>query len=197
MTSKGVLIDDEFVSASVVCWASGVRGESFAESLGVALDRGKRIKVDQHCALLGHPNVFAVGDLASYIPEGEERPLPGVAPVAMQQGRFVADTIIAELKRKPRQPFEYVDKGMMATVGRSRAVAQADFMPPLTGFIAWLEWCFVHVMYLDRVHLKLICCDLSSKRLAVLLALEIALLFLRIPALRPTPNPASRKLSLR
>lgn len=134
------------IDASLVVWASGVAPESFAEASGLTLDRRGRIRVDAHCAALGNANIFAIGDVATFIPEGAEEPLPGLGAVAMQQGKHVAAQIRRDLKRQPRKTFEYADRGMMATIGRSRAVVQASIK--LDGFLAWLAWCFVHVILL-------------------------------------------------
>jgi len=139
--------DEEELRTAVTVWASGVRPVSFIEKMGVETSRDGRAIVDSSCALPGHPDVFVVGDCAAFYPEDEEDALPGVAPVAMQQGRHVAKTIRRELKRKTRETFEYTDKGTMATIGRSRAVVQAPGFK-LTGLMAWLAWCVVHVMYL-------------------------------------------------
>ena len=149
---RGAHLNDTLVPASVVVWASGVRAVSLPERMGVSCDRGGRARVDLNCALLGHPEVFAIGDCACFTPQGEDTPLPGLAPVAMQQGRHVARLIQREIKRKPRQPFNYIDKGIMATIGRNRAVAQAA-LPlvgevRLRGLVAWLGWLFIHVLYL-------------------------------------------------
>ncbi len=135
------------LEASVIVWASGVKPVSLAERLGVTLDDRGRICVDEHCAVLGHPEIFAVGDIARFVPEGSEQPLPGLAPVAMQQGRHVARQILRDLKRQPREPFRYVDKGQMATIGRARAVAEAKGMK-LEGLMAWFAWLFIHILYL-------------------------------------------------
>ncbi|MCA9530961.1 MAG: NAD(P)/FAD-dependent oxidoreductase [Myxococcales bacterium] len=149
---RGARIEDEEVHASVVVWASGVKAASLAERLGVTLDRQGRIRVDTGCAVLGRSDVFAIGDIACHIPEGETQALPGLAPVAIQQGRHVAKQIARELRRKPRKPFRYVDKGIMATIGRNRAVAQTS-LPALgklhlSGLLAWLSWLFIHILYL-------------------------------------------------
>lgn len=142
-----VLVGDEWIDAAIIVWASGVRPTSFAEKLGGTLDRGGRVIVGQDCALVDRPNVFAIGDMASFTPEGEERPLPGVAPVAMQQGRYLAKLIKRELAGQQREPFRYVDKGTMATIGRGRAIAQTKKLK-LSGLIAWLAWGLVHIAYL-------------------------------------------------
>lgn len=142
-----VLVGDEWIDAAIIVWASGVRPTSFASKLDAELDRGGRVIVGQDCSIPGKPNVFAVGDMSSLTPEGAERPLPGVAPVAMQQGRYIAKAIKADLDGKPREPFHYVDKGTMATIGRGRAIAQTGKLK-LSGVIAWLAWGLVHIAYL-------------------------------------------------
>ncbi|MFW5925546.1 MAG: NAD(P)/FAD-dependent oxidoreductase [Myxococcota bacterium] len=147
VSEEGVSVGDELLPASVVVWAPGVRPVSLAKKLGLETDGKGRILVDGQCAVPGHPEVFAIGDIASFTPEGAEAPLPQLAPVAMQQGRHVARAIRRDLKDEPRKPFEYRDKGIMATVGRSRAVAQSGPFK-LSGFIAWVAWLFVHIAYL-------------------------------------------------
>lgn len=138
---------EEPLKSSVIVWASGVRPVSFAERLGVTLDRQGRICVDGHCAVLDHPEIFAVGDIARFVPEGEEWPLPGLAPVAIQQGRFVAKQILRDRRHQPREVFEYFDKGQMATIGRARAVTETKRLS-MAGLMAWFAWLFVHVLYL-------------------------------------------------
>ncbi|MFT5354874.1 MAG: NADH dehydrogenase [Polyangiales bacterium] len=147
--ARGVEIEGpkkDRINASVVVWATGVAPESFAEASGLTLDRSGRIRVDSHCAALGHANIFAIGDVAAFVPEGESEALPGLGAVAMQQGKHVAVQIRRDLKRQARKTFEYADRGIMATIGRSRAVVQASIK--LEGFFAWLAWCFVHVVLL-------------------------------------------------
>lgn len=145
--AQGVSLGDERVEASTVLWAAGVRASELCATLGVPLDRGGRIPVNADCSIAGHEEVFCIGDAASFIPQGSERPLPGVSPVAMQQARFVAKAIAASIAGKPRGRFGYVDKGTMATIGRSRAVAQVGRLR-FSGFIAWLTWLLVHIFYL-------------------------------------------------
>jgi NADH dehydrogenase len=94
--------------------------------------------------------VFAIGDCARLIPEGQTLPLPGVAQVAIQEGRHVARNIVRDLQSKPLEPFRYRDKGMMATIGRSRAVAQSGKLK-LSGWLAWMAWLFVHIWFLMGV----------------------------------------------
>jgi NADH dehydrogenase len=138
----------ERIASPTVVWAAGVRASRLAEELGVPTDRQGRVIVEKDCSLPGHPEVFAIGDMARFEEKG--KPLPGVSPVAMQQARYVAKLIAWELEsvgRPPREPFAYFDKGSMATIGRSRAIAEVRAMK-LSGFVAWLAWLFVHIWYL-------------------------------------------------
>jgi NADH:ubiquinone reductase (H+-translocating) len=142
---RGVWLGDELVPSSSILWTAGVRASGLAAKLGVPLDRGGRVVVGEDCALPEHSRVFAVGDIASFAtPAG---PLPGVSPVALQQGRFVAAAIARELRGEARGRFHYFDKGSMATIGRSRAVAQIGRLQ-LTGILAWFAWCFIHLWML-------------------------------------------------
>ena len=138
----------ERVHAGTVVWAAGVEAHALAQQLGVPTDGQGRVVVGKDCALPGHPEVFAIGDMARFEENGSV--LPGVSPVAMQQARYVAKIIRWELSsegRPPRPPFSYFDKGSMATIGRSRAVAEARGIK-MHGFIAWLAWLFIHIWYL-------------------------------------------------
>jgi len=138
----------ERIPSETVVWAAGVRANGLARGLGVATDRQGRVMVESDCTLPGHPDVFAIGDMAHFEENGKL--LPGVSPVAMQQARYVAKLIRWELESKgrpQRKPFSYFDKGSMATIGRSRAIAEARGLK-MRGFIAWLAWLFVHVWYL-------------------------------------------------
>jgi NADH dehydrogenase len=143
--ARGVWIGDELIPSSSILWTAGVRANGLGQKLGAPLDRGGRVVVGQDCALPGHPRVFAIGDLARFDAPGG--PLPGVSPVAMQQGRYVARMIVRDVRGEPREPFRYHDKGSMATIGRSRAVAQVGRLR-LWGLPAWLTWLFVHLWYL-------------------------------------------------
>jgi len=135
------------ILASTVLWAAGVRGSGLLARSGLGVDRAGRARVEPDCSLPGRSEVFVIGDAATFIPAGAEQPLPGVSPVAMQQGRFVARQIAASLAGKPRGSFRYLDKGSMATIGRSRAVAQVGRLK-LSGFLAWAAWLMVHIFYL-------------------------------------------------
>jgi NADH dehydrogenase len=137
----------ERILASTVLWAAGVRGSGLLGRSGLAVDRAGRARVEPDCSLPARPEVFVIGDAATFIPTGAEHPLPGVSPVAMQQGRFVARQIAGSMAGKPREIFRYLDKGSMATIGRSRAVAEVGRLK-LTGFLAWATWLTVHIFYL-------------------------------------------------
>ena len=146
LDENGVEIGEERVSSATVLWAAGVEASGLGKGLGVELDRQGRIVVEADLTLPGHDRVFVAGDQASCRDEGGGQ-LPGVAPVAMQQGRYIARTIRDELSGGTRQPFRYVDKGKLATIGRSRAVAEVGNFK-LGGFFAWLVWLVVHIYYL-------------------------------------------------
>jgi NADH dehydrogenase len=145
--ASGVWCGDEHIEASTVLWAAGVRASPLCQRVGIPSDRLGRALVAQDCSVPGHPEVFVIGDAASFIPEGQSAPLPGVSPVAMQQARFVARQITRSLEGQPREVFRYRDKGSMATIGRSRAVAAVGKLE-LTGFVAWLAWLALHIFYL-------------------------------------------------
>ena len=119
-----------------------------AELTGAEADRAGRVTVEPDLTLPGHPEVFAVGDMVRVRDaSGEPVALPGVAPVAMQQGRFAAKTVHARLRSRPTPPFRYRDKGNLATIGRAAAVADIKGLK-LSGFIAWMTWLLVHIWYL-------------------------------------------------
>jgi NADH:ubiquinone reductase (H+-translocating) len=137
----------EEVAARTVVWAAGVAGSplatALAEQSGADLDRVGRIDVTEHLTLPGRPEVFALGDMVTVA----QHELPGVAPVAMQQGRYVARVIRDRLAGRESKPFKYRDKGNLATIGRSKAVADIKGVH-LSGFFAWITWVVVHLFYL-------------------------------------------------
>jgi len=143
----GILLGGERIEAGTVLWAAGVAAAPLPANLAAPLDRSGRIVVERDCSLPGHPEIFCVGDAAAFVPELGQPPLPGVSPVAMQQGRFVARQIVRRLEARPAEDFVYRDKGSMATIGRSRAVAEIGKIR-LSGFVAWLAWLLVHIYYL-------------------------------------------------
>jgi NADH dehydrogenase len=138
------------ICAENVIWAAGVGATPLTRKLGVELDRAGRVKVAPDLSVPGFPNVFAIGDMASLV-DANGVAVPGISPAAMQEGRHVARMIIDELDmpRRPRArpPFTYFDKGTMATIGRSAAVAKIkDF--EISGFAAWVAWLLVHLVFL-------------------------------------------------
>ncbi len=140
----------EVFPAATVIWSAGVRaselGRVLAERTGAPIDKAGRVIVNDDCSVPGFPDVFVIGDLAhSTGPDGEL--LPGVAQVAMQQGKYVARLIVASLRGRSISPFRYRDLGTMAVIGRTRAVAMIAGLH-LSGFLAWLVWLFIHLMYI-------------------------------------------------
>ncbi len=140
----------ERIAAKTVLWAAGVEasplGKILRDRAGAPLDRAGRVLVSPDLTIPGHPEIFVIGDMACYTHQ-TGKPLPGVAPVAMQQGRYVARLIEARLRGRTLAPFRYVDKGNMATIGRAAAVADI-FGLKFSGYLAWLAWLFIHLMYL-------------------------------------------------
>jgi NADH dehydrogenase len=143
--ADGVWIGAERVHAHTVLWAAGVAASPLARTLGSSLDGVGRVLVDPELSIPGRDDVYVIGDLA-HIEENSEL-VPGVAPAAMQQGRHAARNIMRSLKGQPRAPFRYVDKGMLATIGRGAAVAQLGRLRT-SGFVAWTLWLFVHILFL-------------------------------------------------
>lgn len=144
--SGQVRIGDEMFPAEVVLWAAGVSASPLGRALGAPVDKAGKVLVEPDLSLPGHREVFVIGDLAT-LKDKQGKPLPGVAPVAMQEGTFVAHQIKADLAGKPREPFRYFDKGSLATIGRAAAIAQFGKVH-ISGFLAWLTWLFVHIMFL-------------------------------------------------
>jgi NADH dehydrogenase len=141
-----ICLGDEVIPAAVVLWAAGVSASPLGRALGAPVDRAGRLLVEPDLSIPGHREVFVIGDLAS-LQHADGKVLPGVAPVAMQQGKCVARQIAADLAGNPRQEFHYVDKGSLATIGRAAAVAQFGKLH-ISGFIAWLSWLFIHIFFL-------------------------------------------------
>ena len=143
--ADGVCIGSERVRAHTVLWAAGVAASPLARTLGVPLDRAGRVLVEPDLTVPGRGDVYVIGDLAHIEENGAL--VPGVAPAAMQQGRHAARNILRTLEGRPRQPFHYVDKGMLATIGRGAAVARIGPFKT-SGYFAWLLWLFVHILFL-------------------------------------------------
>jgi len=143
------------INTNTVIWAAGVKASMLGKKLADAIDapdridRSGRIAVDSQCAISEHPNIFVIGDMAAFsLPDAKT--LPGVAPVAVQQGDFVGKLIAKSIRgSRPTKPFQYWDKGNMATIGRSHAIVEAGRIR-MSGKIAWLAWLFIHIMYLAR-----------------------------------------------
>ena len=142
----GVVVEGKRIAARTVLWAAGVRGTPIGRSLGVAVDRHGRVPVTPTLRVPGSPNVFVIGDLAALEQDG--KPLPGVAPAAMQAGRFAARAIAADVAGKTTKPFRYVNRGELATIGRSKAVGALPGGLELSGFVAWITYSTVHLYYL-------------------------------------------------
>jgi NADH dehydrogenase len=141
-----VSLDRERIETRTIVWAAGVKASPVAEWLAVSSDGAGRVRVQPDLSVPGHPNIFVIGDAAAANgPDG--KPLPGVAPVAKQQGRYVASLLIARAKGKILPAFRYRDFGSMATIGRKRAVAQVGTCE-FSGFAAWLVWSLAHVYFL-------------------------------------------------
>jgi len=145
VSAEGVAMGAEFLRAATVIWAAGVRPSALNKTLGAPLDSGGRVIVRQDLSLEAHPEVFVAGDQASVHQDGQ--PLPGLAPVAMQEGRHAAWNILRLAGGESTLPFRYRDRGIMATIGRSRAVAERGGIR-IHGFPAWLAWLVVHVYFL-------------------------------------------------
>jgi NADH dehydrogenase len=140
-----VRLEEHEVAAGTILWAAGVAASPLGTTLGVPLDRAGRVVVEPDLSIPGHPEVFVAGDLALCNHDGTS--LPGLAPVAQQQGRHAALNLVRLMSREPLRPFRYKNYGNMATIGRGAAVA--DFgRVRLSGFIGWLAWLFVHIMRL-------------------------------------------------
>src|SRR5256884_3217978 len=146
LTEAGVQIGDEFIPCRVKIWAAGNNASFVGKTLGAPADRVGRVIVNDDLTIPRHPEVQVIGDLASFSHQTGE-PLPGISPVAMQQGRHAARNVLAMINGRKPQRFHYWDKGTMATIGRNKAVADLKFMH-LSGLPAWLAWLFVHIIFL-------------------------------------------------
>jgi NADH dehydrogenase len=154
MEEGDVQVGETRIPAAVILWAAGVAASPLGKKLGVPTDRAGRVLVSPDLSIPGHPEVFVVGDLAS-LKDEQGKLVPGVAPAAMQQGKAVAHNIGGDLEGKPRQNFRYRDKGSLATIGRSAAVAEFGKIH-ISGFFAWLSWLFIHVFFLIGFRNRLI-----------------------------------------
>jgi len=150
-----VVAGDERIEASVIVWAAGVEGSPLLKTLaGAPLDKGGRVQVAPDLSVPGHAEIFAAGDLVA-LTDAKGVRVPGVAPAANQMGKHAARQILADLDGKQRVPFVYIDKGSMATIGRSAAVAQVKKLR-INGWFAWLMWLTVHLFFLIGMRSRLI-----------------------------------------
>jgi len=141
----GVSIGSEKIHARTVFWAAGNNASHLGALLGGPLDRAGRIQVSPDLSVPGHPEIFVVGDLVALVQDG--RMVPGVGPAAIQEGKCAGKNVLRELRREPRKSFRYRNKGDLATIGRSRAIADLGWIR-FSGRFAWFFWLFVHIMYL-------------------------------------------------
>ena len=146
VTADAVWLGGEQIRTRTVLWAAGVAASPLNRTLGVALDRSGRVSVEPDLSIPKHPEAFAIGDM-SVVHDTSGTALPGLAPVAMQQGARAADNVLRRLSGRPTRPFRYHDRGIMATIGRAAAVADIRGLR-LSGLIAWLAWLLVHITFL-------------------------------------------------
>jgi NADH dehydrogenase len=143
--AEGVAVGSERIATRTVLWAAGVAGSGFGRALGVPLDRAGRVPVGPDLSMAGHPEVFVIGDLAHVVQDGA--PVPAVAPAAMQEARRAARNVLRATRGEPTLPFRYKNKGSLATIGRSAAVAELGRLK-LSGPTAWLAWLLLHLLFL-------------------------------------------------
>ena len=146
LNDREVCLGDHTIAARTVLWAAGVEASPLAQSLGVPLDRAGRVLVQPDLTIPGHAEVFVIGDLAA-TRKDDGSPVPGVAPAAIQQGGHAARNIERAIEGQPLRAFHYNDKGSLATIGRAAAVAEVGKIH-ISGFLAWLAWLFIHILYL-------------------------------------------------
>ncbi|GIX41003.1 MAG: NADH dehydrogenase [Leptospiraceae bacterium] len=146
---------DEIIRAKTIIWAAGVQPSSLNQKLNVPKDKTGRIIVEPDLSIKNYPEVFVIGDQANFSYTKDGKPLPGIAPVAIQQGKHAAKNILREIQGKERKAFIYLDKGFMATIGRMDAILQMHNIH-LKGFLAWFLWVFVHILYLIGFKNKII-----------------------------------------
>jgi NADH:ubiquinone reductase (H+-translocating) len=154
VTNRGVTVDGEFIPTWAVVWAAGNAASPIGKSLGAETDRAGRVVVNDDLSVPGHPEIFAIGDMACFKYQTGQ-PLPALSPVAMQMGRHAAKNILAHLQGQKPARFRYFDKGTMATIGRNRAIADLKFIR-FGGYLAWLSWLFVHLIFLVGLRNRLL-----------------------------------------
>jgi NADH dehydrogenase len=141
-----IQVGDDRIAAHTILWSAGVAGSPLGASLGAPLDKAGRVAVQPDLSVPGHPEIFVAGDLANY-PHQTGAPLPGVAQVAKQEGAHAARNVLALVNGRPTTPFHYRDPGNMATIGRAAAIADFGWLR-VSGYLGWLMWLFVHIMFL-------------------------------------------------
>jgi len=146
VNDEGVQIEGGFFPCKNVIWAAGNQASPLLKTLGTPLDRAGRVVVEPDLSIPNHPEIFVIGDAACSIGK-DGKPLPGIAPTAIQQGKYLAKLLKNRLPKELRPAFSYFDKGSMATIGKAKAVVVFRKLH-FSGFIAWLMWCFIHVVYL-------------------------------------------------
>jgi NADH dehydrogenase len=153
VTGEGVQLENEFIRARTIVWAAGNAASPLAKQLGET-DRQGRVIVNEDLSVPGHPEVFAIGDVANFSHQGG-RPLPGIAPFAMQTGEHAARNIINMAMSGSSKPFKYWDKGSMATIGRNKAIADLKVVK-LSGFLAWLSWLLIHLLFIVELRNRIV-----------------------------------------
>jgi NADH dehydrogenase len=154
VTPDGVQLENELIRARTVVWAAGNTASPLAKQLGCETDRQGRALVEEDLSAKGHPEVFVIGDAANYSHQGG-KPLPGIAPFAMQTGTHAALNVLAKIQGRPAKKFHYTDKGSMATIGRNKAIADLKVVK-LSGFLAWLSWLLIHLLFIVELRDKLL-----------------------------------------
>jgi NADH:ubiquinone reductase (H+-translocating) len=146
VAEDGVQIQGEFIESVNLIWAAGNQASPLLKTLDVPLDRQGRVKVESDLSIPGHPEIFVIGDAACALGK-DGQPLPGIAPTAIQQAKYLVKILSQEVPKNQRSPFRYFDKGSMATIGKFKAVAKIGRLE-FSGFLAWAAWCFIHILYL-------------------------------------------------
>jgi NADH dehydrogenase len=154
VSSLGVTVNGEFIAARTVIWAAGNTAAAIGKSLGAETDRAGRVLVNKDLSVPGYPEILAIGDMACFKDETGQA-LPGVSPAAMQMGRHASQNILFLIAGEKPKAFRYFDKGSMATIGRNKAIADLKFTR-LSGFLAWLTWLFVHLLFLIGLRNRLL-----------------------------------------
>jgi NADH dehydrogenase, FAD-containing subunit len=154
VTPEGVQLENELIRGRTVIWAAGNVASPLAKELGCELDRQGRAVVEKDLSVKGHPEVFVIGDVANFSHQGG-KPLPGIAPFAMQSGKAAANNVLALVAGRQTETFRYTDKGSMATIGRNKAVADLKVIK-LSGFLAWLSWLLIHLLFIVELRNKIV-----------------------------------------